>query len=65
MDSDLNNKVFPLPNGKRMRVEMFGVRILDKYGNTVLESSSKKESWFDRSLSRADRRLLSEMKIRR
>lgn len=65
MKFELTGKIFPLPNGKRMQVELFGVRIIDKCGNTILESSSKKEVWFDRSLNKADRRLLSGMKIGR
>ena len=65
MDCELNNKTFRLPNARRMIVEQFGVRITDKSGNTILESGSKREACFDRSLSEADRRLLSDLKIRR
>lgn len=65
MDCELNNKIFRLPNARRMIVEQFGVRITDKSGNTILESGSKREACFDRSLSEADRRLLSDLKIRR
>ena len=65
MESELSNKIFPLPNAKRLIVEQFGVRIVDKQGNTVLESGSRKEVCFDRSLSEADRRLLAELKIGR
>jgi len=65
MDCELNNKIFRLPNARRMIVEQFGVRITDKSGNTILESGSKRETCFDRSLSEADRRLLSDLKIRR
>jgi len=65
MGFELSNKVFRLPNARRMVVEPFGVRITDKRGNTILESGSKRETRFDRSLSDADRRLLSELKISR
>jgi hypothetical protein len=63
MELDLNNKTFPLPNARRMVVEQFGVRITDKNGKTMLESSSRREVCFNRSLNKDDRRLLSEMKI--
>jgi hypothetical protein len=59
------NQVFRLPNARRMIVEQFGVRIIDKQGNTILESGRKKELCFERSLSEDDRRLLSDLKIRR
>jgi len=65
MGFELSNKIFRLPNARRMVVEPFGVRITDKSGNTILESGSKKEACFDRALSDADRRLLSELKIGR
>jgi hypothetical protein len=65
MDSELSNSIYRLPNARRMIVERFGVRITDKNGNTILESGSKKEACFERSLSEADRRLLSELKIGR
>ena len=65
MGFELSNKIFRLPNARRMVVEAFGVRITDKSGNTILESGSKKETCFDRSLSDADRRLLSDLKIGR
>jgi|SRR5271170_5480353 hypothetical protein len=65
MAFELDNKIFPLPNARRLLVEPFGVRIMDKSGRTRLESGPKKETCFDRSLSEADRRLLSELKIRR
>jgi len=65
MEFELSNKIFPLPNAKRLIVEQFGVRIVDKSGRTVLESGRRKEVCFDRSLSDADRRLLSDLKIRR
>jgi hypothetical protein len=57
------NQVFRLPNARRMIVEQFGVRIIDKQGNTILESGPRKEIRFDRSLSEEDRRLLSDLKI--
>src|SRR5271155_4808666 len=62
MELDLDNKIFPLPNARRLIVERFGVRITDKNGRTILESGAKKEVCFDRSLSKADRRLLSGLK---
>ena len=65
MELGLNNKIFRLPNARRMIVEPFGVRITDKAGNTILESGRRRELCFDRSLSEDDRRLLSELKIRR
>jgi hypothetical protein len=65
MGFELSNKIFRLPNARRMIVEQSGVRITDKNGNTILESGSRKEACFDRSLSDADRRLLSELKIGR
>lgn len=65
MELGLNNKIFRLPNARRMVIEPFGVRITDKEGNTILESGRRREVWFDRSLSEADRRLLSDLKIRR
>jgi hypothetical protein len=65
MGFELSNKIFRLPNARRMIVEPSGVRITDKSGNTILESGSKKEACFDRSLSEADRRLLSDLKISR
>ena len=65
MELGLNNKIFRLPNARRMVVEPFGVRITDKEGNTILESGRRREVCFDRSLSEADRRLLSDLKIRR
>jgi hypothetical protein len=65
MGLEFSDRAFLLPNGKRMLVELFGVRIIDKSGNTILESSCKKEAWFDRSLNHSDRRLLSALKIRR
>lgn len=65
MAFELDNKIFPLPNARRLLVEPFGVRILDKSGRTRLESGRKKEACFDRSLSEADRRLLSDLKIGR
>jgi len=65
MKFELSNSIFPLPNARRLLVEPSGVRVIDKSGNTILESSSRKEAWFDRSLNEADRRLLSELKIGR
>jgi hypothetical protein len=65
MELGLSNKVFRLPNARRMVVEKFGVRITDKNGTTILESSRRKEACFDHSLSEADRRMLAELKIRR
>jgi hypothetical protein len=64
MGFEFSNRVFVLPNAKRMLVEPSGIRIIDKNGNTILESR-KKEVWFDLSLTEADRRLLSGLKIRR
>jgi hypothetical protein len=46
-------------------VERFGVRITDKDGKTILESGRRKEKCFESALSEDDRRLLSELKIRR
>ena len=65
MELDLDNEIFRLPNARRLIVERFGVRITDKSGRTILESGAKKEVCFERSLNEADRRLLSDLKIRR
>ena len=65
MEVGRTTRIFPLPNAKRLLVEPFGVRIVDKSGNTVLEAGCQKEIWFDRSLSDDDRRLLSDLKISR
>jgi len=65
MEFEFSDKVFLLPNAKRLVVGLFGVRIIDKSGNTILESSGKKEAWFDRALNESDRRLLADLKIRR
>jgi hypothetical protein len=65
MGLDFPNQVFRLPNARRMIVERFGVRITDKDGKTILESGRRKEKCFESALSEDDRRLLSELKIRR
>jgi hypothetical protein len=62
MEFEFSNRIFLLPNAKRMLVGPSGVRIVDKSGNTIMESPSK-DRQFDRSLTEADRRLLSELKI--
>ena len=64
MALESSRTVFVLPNAKRMIVELSGVRIVDKSGKTILESS-RKEAWFDHALDEADRRLLSAWKISR
>jgi hypothetical protein len=65
MEFELDNKIFRLPNARRMIVEQSGVRITDKNGKLILESGRRREVCFDRSLSEDDRRLLSDLKIRR
>jgi hypothetical protein len=62
MEFEFSNRLFVLPNAKRMLVAVSGIRIMDKSGNTILESP-KKDIQFDRSLTDADRHLLSDLKI--
>ncbi len=64
MDFELTNRVFILPNAKRMVVEPSGIRITDKSGKTIREYP-RKEAGFDAALSEEDRRLLAQLKISR
>jgi hypothetical protein len=62
MALESSRTLFVLPNAKRMIVELSGVRIVDKRGNTVLDAT-RREAWFDHALDADDRRLLSALKI--